>query len=81
MNEAWPFRDSDGPHARGIIDKPADEQVDVVARVVFQDAGETYLPGRAIRWTDNHTHACVSISDPRIRTGLVWLRIEDTRPR
>jgi len=81
LNEVWPYRDSAGPHARGISDKDAAEQVDVIARVVFADDGETYLPGRAVRWTDNHTHACISISDPRIRTGLVWLLVDDTRPR
>jgi hypothetical protein len=81
MNEAWPFRDSTGPHARGISDKAAQEQVAVMVRVVFQDDGETYLPGRAVRWIDDHTRVCVAVSDPRIRTGLVWLRVEDTRPR
>lgn len=81
LNEVWPFRDSSGPHARGISDKLAEEQVDVVARVVFQDDGETYLQGRAVRWTDDFTHVCISISDLRIRTGLVWLVVDDTRPR
>lgn len=80
-NESWPFRDEDGWHARGLNDKPAEEQVDVVARVVFQDDGETWLEGRAVRWTDNHTHACVLISDPRLQTGYVWLRAHEVRPR
>ena len=80
LNESWPFRDSNGDrHARGLDDKPANEQVDVVVRVEFDQDGETYLAGRAIRWTDNNTHACVVVNDPHLLTGHLWVRTRDTR--
>jgi len=79
INESWPFHDSNGAHARGLEDKPADQQVDVVVRVEFSEDGEMYLEGRAIRW--NRSHVCVTVNDKRLLTSYLWVRAHDVRRR
>lgn len=79
QNESWPFSDSQGRHARGLDDQPAERQIDVTARLVLDRDGEVWLDGRAVRW--NRSHVMVVISDPRLHTGMVWLRAHDVRRR
>jgi hypothetical protein len=78
-NEVWPFNDSNGRHARGIDDQPAERQLDVMARLVFEHDGETWVNGRAVRW--NRSHVMVVVTDPRLHTGMVWLRAHDVKRR
>lgn len=72
-NEAWPPLGV----ARTLRDVPLDQQLEVVARLVFAVDGEQYLPGRAIRWT--RTNVCVMINDPRLQVSYVWLAPADVR--
>lgn len=44
LNEAWPYTDSNGRHARGIPDQPANNQRPCEVRLVFATDGETWLP-------------------------------------
>jgi len=85
LNEDWPLRDPDGArHARGISDRPIDEQRPVTARLELHRDGVVYLPGRAARWTDlpaDRAHVLVIVDDPRVPRGMVWLRFTDVRPR
>lgn len=74
-NRSWP----PGDIARTLRDAPADQQIDVIARIVFADDGEQHLPGLATRWT--RQHVCVSISDPRLQVQFVWLNPADVRRR
>jgi len=76
LNESWPFHDSNGSHARGLDDKPAEQQLDVIVRVEFED-GETELEGRAIRW--NRSHVCVLVNDQRMLSPYLWVRARDVR--
>jgi len=77
LNESWPFHDSNGSHARGLDDKPAEQQLDVIVRVEFADEGETELEGRAIRW--NRSHVCVLVNDQRMLSPYLWVRARDVR--
>ena len=81
LNEAWPFHDQGQRHARGLDDKPIEDQLNVIVRVEFERDGETYLQGRAIRWTDNFTHACIVVNDPRLTSPYLWVRARDAQPR
>jgi len=63
--------------ARTLRDFPSEHQVDVVARIVFEDDGEQFLPGRATRWT--RSHVCVLIVDPRLQVAYNWLAASDVR--
>lgn len=74
-NQAWP------KDVEKIRDQEAADQVPVKVRIVFRDDGETMLDGLAIRWSADFRHICVQVNDPRLQTGLVWVRREDTQPR
>ncbi|MDN4173899.1 hypothetical protein QWY28_13140 [Nocardioides sp. SOB77] len=77
LNEAWPLRRKDGtPHAEGIPDR---DPIPVRVRLVFEHDGESYLDGRAQRWT--RTHVFVAVSDARIKIGAVWVQASDVRRR
>lgn len=77
-NISWPYRDKDGKrHARGINDRPIEQQRPVTVRLVFEHDGEVFIPGRASRWTA--THVCVIVNDPRVRRMAVWVKAEDVR--
>lgn len=76
-NEDWPYRDDKGRHARGINDRPIEQQRPVTVRLVFERDGEVFLPGRASRWTA--THVYVIVNDPRVRRMAVWVKAEDVR--
>ena len=73
LNERWPLRDRNGPHARGIPDRP--NSIPVRARVVWEHDGVEWISGRATRWTHNSVY--VVFSDPRWQTTGVWLAPED----
>lgn len=79
LNESWPLRDTQGLHARGIDDQPADNQRLVWVRIEFETDGEVELPGRATRW--NRSHVYVITDDPRVPRGQVWVRARDVRRR
>lgn len=79
LNEAWPFKDTAGPHARGLDDKDAGEQRQVHVRLEFVVDGEVWLNGRATRWTDEFSHVFVVVDDPRLKPGFVWVRARDTK--
>lgn len=82
LNQAWPYSDSKSVHARGLDDKPVDEQQLVYVRLELEHDGEVILEGRATRWTDEGSHVMVVVDDPRIpKPGMVWVRLHDTRPR
>lgn len=72
-NKHWPSPEL----ARTLRDVPADRQIKVVARVVFEDDGEQLLDGTAVRWTRNHV--CVWLNDPRLQVAYVWLAPTDVR--
>lgn len=76
-NESWPLRDKNGFHARGI--KTRDYTIPVTVRLVFKRDGETFLEGRADRWTKTHVH--VSLVDPRLQVDGVWVRAGDVKRR
>lgn len=80
-NEAWPQRKDGIGQAVGkeFEDKPHDQQVDVQVRAVFEDDGETWLDGRAIRW--NRAYVCVYVTDARLSSPYLWVRAKDIRRR
>lgn len=84
LNEDWPYRDDKGRHARGIGDEPADAQHPITVRLVFEDDGEVFLPGTAVRWTRrprDQAHVYAAVSDPRLPSFCVWVRAGDVTRR
>lgn len=75
LNEHWPSLEV----SKRLKDVPAGQRIDVVARLVFAVDGETYLPGRAVRWT--RQHVCVAINDRRLQVPYVWLAPADVTRR
>lgn len=76
LNKHWPQLEV----SKRLKDVPTDQQIDVIARVVFAVDGEQHLAGRAVRWT--RQHVCVAIDDPRLQVAYVWLAPADvTRSR
>ena len=78
LNEAWPLRDRDGRHARGIPDQP--HPIDVDVRLELATDGEQWLPGRAQRWTRTHVYV-TALNDARVRPPGVWVLAADVRRR
>jgi len=79
LNVAWPYQDANGRlHAEGIRDRA--ESIDVDVRVVFEDDGEVWLPGRAQRWTSTHVWV-TGLVDERLHQRFVWVLIVDVRRR
>lgn len=74
LNQEWPLRDKDGPHARGIRDH---DPIPVRVRLVLEHDGEVVLPGEAQRWT--RTHVYVRVGDPRLQVAGVWVVAADVR--
>jgi hypothetical protein len=67
-NETWPA------NPRSIKEQP---RIAVRARVVWDEDGEEWVEGHAIRWTQHHV--LVSISDPRCHTIGFWLAPADVK--
>ena len=74
LNEAWPLRDRNGSHARGILDR---DPIDVEVRIVWSHDGEEWIAGQATRWTTSHVF--VRVRDPRLLVPHVWVRAGDVR--
>lgn len=85
LNTDWPYQDKTGArHAKGINDRPVEDERLVTVRLVFKDDGETFLPGRATRWTDqpaDRAHVFVIVDDPRVAGRHVWVKFSDVRAR
>lgn len=79
LNESWPQRDSKGFHARDIPHQPVEKHLKVTVRLVFATDGETFLDGRATRWT--RSHVFVELADPRLAVMFVWVLARDVRRR
>ena len=79
LNQDWPCRDRNGPHAReGIIYVTS---VPVTARIIWEHDGEERIDGQVTRWNETMTHVFVEADDGRLQINGVWLRVEDTRKR
>jgi hypothetical protein len=61
--------------------KPAQERINVMARLVWEHDGEQWMPAVATRW--NRTHVLVSWTepDPRKAASMAWLRVQDVQRR
>lgn len=64
LNEHWPG----APASYRRRDNP----LPVRARIVWQEFGEEYLDGLAVRWDSAHVY--VEIDDRRLMTNGVWLK-------
>lgn len=69
LNTRWPKQDKDGPHARGIQDKPAGEQIDVTVRLALERVGEVHLPGKAISWHGRCVLVSATTASGRVSCG------------
>jgi hypothetical protein len=74
QNESWPPAEV----ARRLSDRPYEEQIPVIVRVVF-DTGEENIEGMASRWTGQHVY--VLVADQRVRIGGVWVAAADVSRR
>lgn len=75
LNQSWPAP----AVAKVLRDVDSDRQVEVMARVMFEEDGEQWLPGLATRWSGQHV--CVAMSDPRLQVAYNWLAASDVRRR
>jgi hypothetical protein len=78
LNEDWP------PPAIARTLKNARASIEVEARLILDRDGETWMPGRALRWTRHHV--LVEVADPRLEVSRIWLAPHDlhqtgTQPR
>lgn len=76
LNESWPLRDENGPHARGIPDMG---YIPVRVRIIFERDGEVQLDGHAVRW--HGSSVCVAVWDDRLLATYVWVGAADVRRR
>lgn len=80
LNEHWPLCDRDGTrHARGIQDRPADQQIPVTVRLVLERRGEVWLAGTAVRWHGESVY--VAVDDRDILGSAAWVHASDVRRR
>jgi hypothetical protein len=74
-NSSWPAPAT----ARRLGDAPPDRQVQVWARLVFEQDGEFWAAGTLTRWAEGKM--CVLAGDRRLWTRYVWLDASDVRRR
>lgn len=72
LNESWPLRDENGPHARGIRDQ---DRIPVRVRLVLERDGVIELDGHATRW--HGRSVCVTVWDERLLVTHVWVDAGD----
>lgn len=70
LNESWPPADI----ARKLNDTEPYKWISVRVRLVF-DTGEEVLDGSATRWVNRGKtrHVYVTVNDPRLNSGGVWV--------
>lgn len=56
-----------------------DDPLPVRARVIWDEFGEEFVEGQAVRW--DSTHVYVEIDDRRLTTNGVWLKPSDVYRR